>query len=85
MADKEKSTRIQLAYDSPFRFEKPLDPDIGVKGNDYKDLIVDKLRDAIDLFFILKTEDLMVREVNVNELKNLFLDLSRKIMDKISV
>ena len=65
--EKEKSTRIQLALDSPFRFEKPLDSDIGVKVNDYKDLIIDKLlaffgraepRDAIDLFFILKTEDL---------------------------
>jgi predicted nucleotidyltransferase component of viral defense system len=60
------STKVQLAYDSPFRFENPIDSDIGVKVNDYTDLIVDKLlaffrraepRDAIDLFFILKTED----------------------------
>jgi hypothetical protein len=60
------STKVQLAYDSPFRFENPVDSDIGVKVNDYTDLIVDKLlaffgraepRDAIDLFFILKTED----------------------------
>jgi predicted nucleotidyltransferase component of viral defense system len=60
------STKVQLAYDSPFRFENPVDSDIGVKVNDYMDLIVDKLlaffgraepRDAIDLFFILKTED----------------------------
>jgi hypothetical protein len=60
------STKVQLAYDLPFRFENPVDSDIGVKVNDYTDLIVDKLlaffgraepRDAIDLFFILKTED----------------------------
>jgi len=57
------STKVRLAYDSPFRFENPVDSDIGVKVNDYTDLIVDKLlaffgraepRDAIDLFFILK-------------------------------
>jgi hypothetical protein len=60
------STKVQLAYDSPFRFENPVDSDIGVKVNDYTDLIVDKTlaffgraepRDAIDLFFILKKED----------------------------
>jgi hypothetical protein len=60
------STKVQLAYDSPFRFENPVDSDIGVKVNDYTDLIVDKTlaffgraepRDTIDLFFILKTED----------------------------
>jgi len=58
--------RVQLAYDSPFRFEKPIDSHLGVKVNDYKDLIVDKFlaffgraepRDAVDLFFILKRED----------------------------
>jgi len=62
----EDSTKVQLAYDSPFRFGEPLDSDLKVKVNDYKDLIVDKLlaffgraepRDAIDLFFILQTED----------------------------
>jgi hypothetical protein len=60
------STKVQLAYDSPFRFENPVDSDIGVKVNDYTDLIVDKLlaffgraepRDTIDLFLILKKED----------------------------
>ena len=44
-----------------------MDSDIGIKVNDYTDLIVDKLlaffgrmepRDAVDLFFILKNEDL---------------------------
>jgi predicted nucleotidyltransferase component of viral defense system len=125
------STKVQLAYDSPFRFENPVDSDIGVKVNDYMDLIVDKLlaffgraepRDAIDLFFILKTEgfwkivelakqkdpgfdlywlaialhkiknfpdDLkdwpveIIKKVDIKELKNLLLNLSREIMDKI--
>ncbi len=74
----EDSTRVQLAYDSPFRFEEPLDSDLGVKVNDYKDLIVDKLlaffgrdepRDAIDLFFILKTEDIweLIRSAGVKD------------------
>jgi len=60
-------TRVQLAYDSPFQFDHPVNSDIGVKINDYKDIVVDKLlaffgraepRDAVDLFFILKKEDL---------------------------
>lgn len=60
-----EATRIQLAIDSPARFEDPVDSDIGIKINDYKDLIVDKLlafygraeaRDAVDLFFILQRE-----------------------------
>ena len=57
-----ENTKIQLAYDSPFRFEEPVDSELGIKINDYKDLIVDKFlaffgraepRDAVDLFFIL--------------------------------
>lgn len=131
ISDKEKSTRVQLALDSPFRFEKPADTDLGIKVNDYKDLIVDKLlaffgraepRDAIDLFFILKTENFwelvelakqkdqgfdlywlasalckvkeypedindlpveMIKEINIKELKNLFLILSKEVMNKI--
>ena len=63
----EDLTTIHLAYDSPFRFSPPVDTTLGVKVNDYTDIIVDKLlaffgraepRDAIDLFFILKKEDL---------------------------
>ena len=63
----EGKTTIHLAYDSPFRFSPPVDTTIGIKVNDYTDIIVDKLltffgraepRDAVDLFFILKTEDL---------------------------
>lgn len=62
-----EQTKIQLSYDSPFRFDKPEDSDLAVKVNDYKDLVVDKLlaffgraepRDAVDLFFILKTENI---------------------------
>jgi len=74
----EDSTKVQLAYDSPFRFEEPLDSDLEVKVNDYKDLIVDKLlaffgraepRDAIDLFFILQTEDVweLIRSAEVKD------------------
>jgi len=60
-------TKFQIALDSTFRFGEPVDSDIGIKVNDYTDLIVDKLlaffgrvepRDAVDLFFILKNEDL---------------------------
>jgi len=63
----EDRTTIHLAYDSPFRFSPPVDTILGVKVNDYTDIIVDKLlaffgraepRDAVDLFFILKKEDL---------------------------
>lgn len=58
-----EETRVQLAYDSPHRFKEPEDSDLGMKVNDYWDLVVDKLlafygraepRDAVDLFFILK-------------------------------
>jgi hypothetical protein len=61
-----ESTRLQLAYDSPVRFEEPIDSDTGIRVNAYTDLITDKLlaffgraepRDAVDLFFILKTQD----------------------------
>jgi len=129
--DKEKSTRVQLALDSPFRFEKPLESDAGVLVNDYKDLVVDNLlaffrraepRDAIDLFLITNTEDfweltelakqkdpgfdlywlavalhkikeypesindlpvVMIKEINIKDLKDLFLNLSMEIMGKI--
>jgi hypothetical protein len=74
----EDSTRVQLAYDSPFRFGEPLDSDLEVKVNDYQDLVVDKLlaffgrvepREAIDLFFILQTEDIweLIRSAEVKD------------------
>jgi len=63
----EEKTTVHLAYDSPFRFSPPVDSVFGVKINDYTDIVVDKLlaffgrsepRDAIDLFFIWKREDI---------------------------
>ncbi len=131
VSSQNETTRIHLAYDSPFKFGEPVDSDLGIKVNDYKDIITDKLlaffgrvepRDAIDLFFILKTENFwelvelasqkdpgfdlywlavalnktknfpdeidkwpvdMLVEVDVKELKEMFLNLSRKILDKI--
>ncbi len=131
VAKREARIKVQLAYDSPFRFENPVDSDLGVRVNDYKDLIVDKFlaffgrvepRDAVDLFFILKREDFwaltrlapkkdpgfdlywlaialektkdfpddinrwpveMLIEVKVEELKGMFLNLSKDVMDKI--
>jgi predicted nucleotidyltransferase component of viral defense system len=59
------SLKVDLALDSPFRFEDPLTSEYGVRVNNYQDLRIDKLlayygraepRDAIDLFFIMKTE-----------------------------
>jgi hypothetical protein len=61
-----ESVKLQLAYESPYRLEPPLESSLGIKVNNYKDLTTDKLlaffqraepRDAIDLFFILKSED----------------------------
>ena len=60
-----EDARLHFAYDSPFRFEEPHLSEFGVKINDYQDIVVDKIltffgrwehRDAIDLFFILRTE-----------------------------
>ncbi len=59
--------KIDLALDSPFRFEPSVISTDGVYVNDYKDLQVDKLlayfgraepRDAVDLFYILKHESI---------------------------
>ncbi len=128
---KGERTILHFAYDSPFRFDEPQPSELGVKINDYKDLVVDKLltffgrwkhRDAIDLYFILKTEQIenlmemakqkdpgfdlywfcvalrevkdfpdeinkwpvdMLVEVEIKELKEMFLNLSLKILDKI--
>ena len=60
-----EKVQIHLAYDSPFRWGKPLQSEYGVNVNDYQDLIVDKVlaffgrwtqRDALDLFEIIKKE-----------------------------
>ncbi len=59
--------RIDLALDSPHRFEPPVLSEYGIFVNDRVDLMVDKLlayygraepRDAVDLYFILQAESL---------------------------
>lgn len=61
----QEQVRVDLALDSPFRFEPPVPAELGVRVNDYRDLAVDKLlayygraepRDAVDLYFILQRE-----------------------------
>ncbi|MDI6769381.1 MAG: nucleotidyl transferase AbiEii/AbiGii toxin family protein [Anaerolineales bacterium] len=61
------SLKIDLAFDSPYRFEPPVLTETGVYVNDYADLRVDKLlayfgraepRDAVDLYFIMQREPL---------------------------
>lgn len=61
-----REVRVQLAYDSPYRFEAPAQSEYGVLVNGYQDLVVGKLlaffgrsshRDAVDLLFILQRED----------------------------
>ncbi len=55
--------RVDLALDSPFRFEPPIETELGVFANDFNDLKIDKVlayygraepRDAVDLYFILQ-------------------------------
>ncbi len=57
--------KVELALDSPYRFEAPLPSELGVAVRAYRDLIVDKVlayygraepRDAVDLYFILRQE-----------------------------
>jgi hypothetical protein len=67
VAIENEATKLQLGYDSPFRFERVAESELGIAVNDYKDIIVDKLlaffgraepRDAVDLFFILQQEEI---------------------------
>lgn len=60
-----ESLKIDLALDSPYRFESPVLSSEGIYVNDYSDLRSDKLlayfgrsepRDAVDLYFILQKE-----------------------------
>ncbi|MGZ9221658.1 MAG: nucleotidyl transferase AbiEii/AbiGii toxin family protein [Anaerolineales bacterium] len=60
-----ESLKIDLALDSPYRFEQPVLSNEGIFINDYPDLRADKLlayfgraepRDAVDLYFILQKE-----------------------------
>ncbi len=75
--------KIDLALDSPFRFELSVISTGGVYVNDYKDLQVDKLlayfgraepRDAVDLFYIL---------INPVELKQTFQSLIERLSGKL--
>lgn len=65
IGEHDETVRMQLALDSPFRFQQPEQSKIGIMVNDFQDLVVDKFlaffsraepRDAVDLFFILKTQ-----------------------------
>jgi len=65
VGDKQNGLKIDLALDSPFRFEPTVLSETGVQVNNYTDLRADKLlaffgrsepRDAIDLYFILQKE-----------------------------
>ena len=61
----EAQLKVDLALDSPFRFEPPVLSEHGVLVNPYADLRIDKMlayygraepRDAVDLYFILKND-----------------------------
>ncbi|MBU0510581.1 MAG: nucleotidyl transferase AbiEii/AbiGii toxin family protein [Chloroflexi bacterium] len=65
----DESHKIDLALDSPFRFESTVQAEYGGYVNDFADLKVDKLlayfgraepRDAIDLHFLMQIEPLDV-------------------------
>ncbi len=58
-----ESLKVDLAQDSPFRLEPPVETEAGIRVGSLTDLRVDKLlayfgraepRDAVDLFFILQ-------------------------------
>ena len=60
-----ESLKIDIALDSPYRFEAPILSNEGIYINDFADLKADKLltyfgraelRDAIDLYFLLQNE-----------------------------
>lgn len=60
-----ESLKIDLALDSPYRFEPTILSSEGIFVNDYSDLRIDKLlayfgrsepRDAVDLYFIMQRE-----------------------------
>jgi len=67
VTDQQERLKVDLALDSPFRFEPPAVSTDGILVNDYQDLRVDKLlafygraepRDAVDVYFILQKEPL---------------------------
>lgn len=63
----EEQVRVDLALDTPFRFEPPPLSEYGIRISSRSDLLADKVlayfgraepRDAIDLYFLLQEEDL---------------------------
>jgi len=61
----DEQLKVDLALDSPFRFQPPQLADVGIMVNDFQDIKVDKLlayfgraepRDAIDLYFLMQQE-----------------------------
>jgi hypothetical protein len=63
----EEKLKIELALDSPFRFEPPVLSETNVYVNDFKDIRVDKVlafygraepRDAVDLYFLTQKESI---------------------------
>jgi hypothetical protein len=63
----EETLRVDLALDTPFRFEPPVLSEYGIRVNSLRDLRSDKVlayygraepRDAVDLYFILQQEQL---------------------------
>ena len=66
ISNNEETLKVDLALDSPFRFEAPVFCSPGIHVNNFADLCVDKLlayygraepRDAVDLYCILQTEN----------------------------
>jgi len=71
----DESLKVDLALDSPYRFEAPVLSNEGIYVNDYSDLRSDKVlayfgrsepRDAVDLYFILQKEsaDLLLEQAS---------------------
>ena len=67
ISDDNESLKVDLALDSPFRFQPPMVSPLGIWVNNFVDLCVDKFlayygraepRDAVDLFFILEYQTL---------------------------
>jgi hypothetical protein len=65
ISDDNETLKVDLALDSPFRFQEPVFTSRGIWVNHYVDLCVDKLlayygraelRDAVDLYLILESE-----------------------------
>ena len=63
----EESLKIDLALDSPFRFEPPVLSETGVWVNNFTDIRVDKIlafygraepRDAVDLYFLIQNKSI---------------------------